>query len=108
MTYSSEFRALSVKSQRTAAFIAGAYLGEVIRRSHNGVWAVDSADGGKDSFPVIIDNTYEIFPCMWCLKRLGNGPHENIWRKYIALVVNRTNATPESPFTTPGSNRPPP
>lgn len=108
MTQSAEFRALPPTEQKTAAFIAGAYLGEVIRRHHNGVWSVDSPDGGRFSFPVILDQTYEVFPCMWCVKRLGYGANENIWRKYQALVVNRTNDVAAVPGGTPGTNLPSP
>ena len=107
MAQSEKFRALSAKEQKTSAFIAGAYLGEVFRRNLNGVWGVNSGSGGLYSFPVIMDNSYEVFPCMWCLKRLVNGSGDNIWRKYVIYIVRHTNEVAAVSESVPLSNAPP-
>jgi hypothetical protein len=90
ITRSGEFRSLSEKDQRALGIITGAYVGEVIRRNHGGVWAVDSEAAGKLSFPVTI-GTAESFPCTWCYKRLMNGTEDNIWDKYRYFVLGETN-----------------
>ena len=90
ISHSQEFQAFSEKDQRAEGIINGAYVGEVIRRNHGGIWAVDSEAAGRFSFPVTIGKA-ESFPCTWCYKRLMNGPEDNIWDKYRYFVLGQTN-----------------
>jgi hypothetical protein len=89
ISHSQEFQASSEKDQRAQGIISGAYVGEVIRRNHGGIWAVDSEAAGRFSFPVTIGKA-ESFPCTWCYKRLMNGPEDNIWDKYRYFVLGQT------------------
>lgn len=102
MNRSSQFQAFSAKDKQAEAMIAGAYLGEVIRRNHSGTWAVHSEAAGEFSFPVRFDSK-QAFPIMWCLKRLVNGREDNVWHKYLYFVAGKTNGIPIT--TTYYSNR---
>jgi len=102
MNRSPQFQVFSDKDKHAEAMIAGAYLGEVIRRNHNGRWGVHSEAAGEFSFPVHFD-TRQAFPIMWCLKRLVNGREDNVWHKYLYFVTGRTNNIPIT--TTYYSNR---
>lgn len=63
----------------------GAYVGEVIRRSENGVrWERDDPVAGKKSYPLHWGGRVS-FPITWCYKRIVNGPQDNVWNKYLAL-----------------------
>ena len=48
----------------------------------------DLPDGGM--FPLNISGNIT-FPTTWCLKRLVNGPEDNVYDKYIFCVLQRTN-----------------
>jgi hypothetical protein len=65
----------------------GAYLVAVIER-HFGpaVWERDHPEFGKDAFPLRWrDST--LFPVEWCMKRMIDGPGDNVWSKFQVLVV---------------------
>ncbi|MFO1513861.1 MAG: hypothetical protein U1F83_13245 [Verrucomicrobiota bacterium] len=96
MNRSPQFQPFSEKDKRAEAMIAGAYIGEVIRRNHNGVWGVHSDAAGEYSFPVSF-GPRQAFPIMWCLKRLVNGREDNVWHKYLYFVVEQTNNIPIAP-----------
>ena len=87
------FKAFPEKDQRAEAMIAGAYLGEVIKRNHGGTWATNSLPAGEFSFPLKV-GSHQIFPITWCLKRLVNGREDNVWHKYQYFVVGNTNSYP--------------
>ena len=96
MHRSPSFQAFSEKDKRAEALIAGAYIGEVIRRNHKGAWGTNSEVGGDFSMPIRFTD-HEAFPITWCLKRLVNGPEDNVWHKYLFFVVGITNGIPVTP-----------
>jgi hypothetical protein len=65
----------------------GAYVGEVIRRLHQGTWALDSKVAG--SFPIRWRD-HESFPVGWCAKRIVNGEEDNVWLKFRDLLLDDT------------------
>ena len=67
----------------------GGYVGEVIKRLRKAEWQLDSKIAGPGSLPVVYEKSGESFPVMWCLKRIVNGPEDNVWDKFNLLVVNR-------------------
>ncbi len=69
-----------------AAARYGAYVGEVIRRMHNGSWAVDHEVAGPGSFPIRWRD-HESFPLGWCRKRIINGEEDNVWYKFRVLLL---------------------
>jgi hypothetical protein len=42
---------------------------------------------GENSFPVYISETEAGFPYSWCLKRLYDGPGDDVWSKYSVFVL---------------------
>ena len=92
MTHSPQIQSTTEKDLRAEALIAGAYVGEVIRRNHQGIWAIDSYKAAELSFPINHGSGVE-FPCTWCYKRLKNGPEDNIWDKYRIFVLGETNVS---------------
>jgi len=87
---SPSFRAFSDKDKNAEALIAGAYVGEVIRRNHGGYWSTHSEAAGEFSFPLhTLDKN--VFPYMWCLKRLVNGREDNVWHKYLGVALGISN-----------------
>jgi hypothetical protein len=67
----------------------GAYVGEAIKRVHPGRWALDSAAGGPGSLPVVYEDKSESYPTAWCYRRITNGEEDNVWHKFVLLVLNR-------------------
>ena len=68
-----------------ASMAYGAYLGEVIKRSEPGAyWEADHPVAGEKSYPLYWKGGVS-YPWGWCLKRILNGPEDNVWRKYLAL-----------------------
>jgi hypothetical protein len=85
------FKGSSDKDKRAEGMIGGAFVGEAIRRTHGGSWmesAPDLPDAGP--FPLQVGNS-TIWPVNWCAKRLMNGPEDNIYDKYVFLILKRTN-----------------
>ena len=67
----------------------GAYIGEVIRRTEPGArWERDDPVMGEKAYPIIWGggNSY---PMGWCIKRIENGPEDNVWIKYKVLKQRR-------------------
>ena len=64
----------------------GAYIGEVIRRSEPGAhWERDDELGEK-TYPIIWGpGAGHSYPMGWCIRRILNGPEDNVWNKYWAL-----------------------
>ena len=77
---------IATKREKGAMGLAmafGAYIGEVIRRGTPGTrWERDHPVAGENSYPLHWHGG-EIFPCIWCYKRIVNGPEDNVWNKYI-------------------------
>jgi hypothetical protein len=65
----------------------GAYLVTVLER-HRGpvVWKRDHPDIGTDTFPVEWRGT-TLFPFGWCLKRIIDGPGDDLVSKWQALIL---------------------
>lgn len=85
------FRQSTEKDQRAEGLIGGAFVGEAIRRVHGGTWleeVPDLKDAGP--FPLkLARNT--IWPVTWGFKRLINGPEDNVYHKYLVMVLRQTN-----------------
>jgi hypothetical protein len=90
LSNSKGYRQSSAKDQGAEGIIAGAFVGEAIRRTHGGTWLNESEIPNAGLFPLRLD-TGTIYPINWCIKRLANGPEENIYQKYSFLVLKRTN-----------------
>jgi len=66
-----------------------AYIIKVIEANFAaGTWKRDHTLIGPDSFPYDW-NGHELFPYGWCLKRILDGPGDNVWVKFNALVMAR-------------------
>jgi hypothetical protein len=72
------------------ALLWGAYVGETIKRVKSAQWRKDSHDIGENAFPLVYNGSTESFPCVWCYKRITNGPEENIWDKTQTLISTNT------------------
>jgi len=90
VSHNPQFQNSSPKDKQAEAIIDGAFVGEAIRRTHGGVWMEksDIPDGGL--FPLNTDGRIN-HPITWCLKRLVNGPDENIYKKYAFFLLQKTN-----------------
>ena len=65
----------------------GAYLVKLIERHFGPVdWSRDHADFGQDAFPLVWRGR-TLFPVTWCLKRIIDGPSDNVWSKFQVLVL---------------------
>jgi len=72
----------------------GAYLVSVLER-HRGpvLWRRDHPDLGADTFPMEWRGA-TLFPVGWCLKRIIDGPGDDLVSKWQALVLSRTEPRP--------------
>lgn len=71
----------------------GAYLVSVLEQ-HRGpvLWERDHSELGCETFPVQWrDKT--LFPVNWCLKRIIDGPNDNLVSKWQALVLSHSEPT---------------
>lgn len=82
----------SESDKRAEGLIAGAFIGESIRLTHGGQW-LEYAPGLTNAGPYVLKlpSGHSIWPVTWGLKRLINGPEDNIHHKYTLLVLKRTN-----------------
>jgi hypothetical protein len=87
---SPDFQKASPKDKWGEAIIAGAFVGEAIRRTHGGFWQEKSDLPGVEPFVLNVEGS-ENWPVNWCLKRLVNGPEDNIYDKYVLFILKRTN-----------------
>jgi hypothetical protein len=84
----------SQKGVRGLAMAFGAYIGECIRKTEQGVdWALDHPVGGKKSYPLHWAGE-DLFPMAWCFRRITNGPEDNVWHKYKVLIEKRNKQAP--------------
>jgi hypothetical protein len=67
----------------------GAYLVSVLQK-HRGpiVWERDHPEFGRDAFPLQWRGA-TLFPVAWCLKRIIDGPGDDLVSKWQALIVQR-------------------
>jgi hypothetical protein len=69
-----------------------AYLISVTERNFGkGSWSRDHSEMGPDTFPYEW-NGATLFPYSWCLKRIIDGPADDVWAKFQTLVVQRASA----------------
>jgi len=53
-----------------------------------GVAKQDHPEMGEGTYPFTI-GTMTIFPWAWCMKRIYDGPADNVWTKYQSLVIEK-------------------
>jgi hypothetical protein len=66
----------------------GAYVGEVLRRKWGGRWEQNHPHVGPNTYPLHLPET-DAFPMAWCVKRLMNGPEDNVWNKVQRAFLNQ-------------------
>jgi hypothetical protein len=65
----------------------GAYIGEVIRKHHNGGEWSEGLDGtGHATYPLAVAGK-TLYPCRWCVERVRNGVSESVWKNYQAFAL---------------------
>lgn len=76
----------------------GSYIVKVVERHFGSAeWERDHDSFGKDSFPLQWRGA-TLFPFQWCMKRIFDGPEDNVWLKFKVLVLD---AAPFSKGTDP-------
>ena len=66
----------------------GAYFVKLIERNFGPInWTRDHADFGQDSFPLEWRGR-TLFPVAWCMKRIIDGPGDDVWLKFKVLVLD--------------------
>jgi hypothetical protein len=67
----------------------GAYIAATIAR-HLGParWEADHPEFGEGTFPLYCGDT-TVFPVSWCEKRIYDGPGDDLWFKFQALLNHR-------------------
>ena len=67
----------------------GAYIGEVVRRHGLGEWIASASEPEyKTESPLLVRTPKSIFdPFNWALKRLVNGPEDNLLLKFDFMVL---------------------
>jgi hypothetical protein len=77
----------SEEGLRGIALEFAAYLISVIEHNFaQGTWRRDDPSMGAETFPYEWNGSV-LFPYGWCLKRLLDGPQDDVWAKFQALVV---------------------
>jgi len=77
------------------AFEFASYIVKVIEKNAGPVrWERDHPEMGPDSFPLYMGEE-AIFPFGWCIKRLYDGPSDDIWTKFCVFVL-KTDPPPEA------------
>jgi hypothetical protein len=67
-------------------FALGSYVGEVLRRSLGGEWVGDDADAAAEiNLTLLFPDGGQIWPVQRAMKRLKNGPEDNIATYGVAL-----------------------
>jgi hypothetical protein len=75
---------------RGIAFEFGAYIVKVIEKNVGPVrWERNHPQMGEDAFPLYLGEDDAIFPVAWCLKRIYDGPGDDVWIKYNQFVLKR-------------------
>jgi hypothetical protein len=86
------------------AAVFGSYVGEVYRKNHGATWGLVTLAG--ESFPGMRahQSDTKFWPWMRALKRIENGPEDNIWHYYRALVDEYTAPHDDPEETTESTN----
>jgi hypothetical protein len=75
---------------RGIALEFAAYMISVIEKNLSvGFWERDSVDMGKDAFPYHLEGGRIIFPFSWCLKRIVDGPGDDVSAKFQAILLDK-------------------
>ena len=70
----------------------GAYIIKVIELNFDpGTWSRDHPELGPDSFPYHWQGK-DVFPFAWCQKRIFDGPGDDVWAKFNALILGHVSA----------------
>ncbi|MBI3732866.1 MAG: hypothetical protein HY259_05335 [Chloroflexi bacterium] len=73
---------------RGIALEFAAYIVKVIEHHFGPAdWQRDDPVFGKDTFPLQWRGS-TIYPYAWCLKRILDGPADNVWSKFQAIILN--------------------
>ncbi|MBK8270227.1 MAG: hypothetical protein IPK83_18795 [Planctomycetes bacterium] len=64
----------------------GAYIGEVIRKLKGGHWESDHPAAGPASYPLHWSD-HQSFPLGWCYKRIVTGEEDNVYHKFVLIVL---------------------
>jgi hypothetical protein len=79
----------STEGVRGLAMAFGAYIGESIRKGvPEAKWERDHPVAGEKSYPLHWFGG-DSFPIGWCLKRIMNGPEDNVWDKFTVASKDR-------------------
>ncbi len=71
------------------AFEFAAYIVKVIERNIGPVrWERNHPEMGDDSFPLYLDDG-ALFPFGWCIKRIFDGPADDVWTKFNVFVLKQ-------------------
>jgi len=72
-----------------------AYIVTVIERHYGpATWERDDPTFGPASFPLRWRGA-TVFPYSWCQKRIFEGPAEDVWSKFQALIINHESHKPK-------------
>jgi hypothetical protein len=76
---------LSAEQTTKVAKMFGSYVGEVYRRNHGAIWGMAAV--GDENVPGLCSKTGMLYaPWGKVRKRLAEGPEENVWLYYRAMV----------------------
>jgi hypothetical protein len=82
-------RGLLSEGLGSRVFGLGAYLGEVIRRDLGGAWHGDDSDPDAEiNVAVDLANGLRIWPVQRVMKRIVNGPEDNVAHFAVALGMD--------------------
>ncbi len=70
----------------TFAKIYGSYTGEVFRKNHGATWGMVTTDGNELPGMQVEEADLRFWPWGRAQKRIMNGPEDNIWHYYQALL----------------------
>lgn len=71
-------------------FALGCLVGETIIKIHGGCWETDDEDPrGEVNIAVNLPDNSVIWPVQRCMKRLANGPEDNIYH-YVCVMTDNT------------------
>jgi hypothetical protein len=69
----------------TVALLFGSYIGEVIRNCFPQATWIPGSTTPDAAPPTLRVGDIDVFPMVWCSKRLYNGPQDSVVDKYLAF-----------------------
>lgn len=85
---------------QTSALLFGSYIGELIRTRYPKAKWVGGSLMPDAPPPFVRLADIDVYPIVWCFKRLHNGPSDSVVPKYLAF---REAADERGQLTTPGA-----